>query len=302
MSNLGTAIICLLAACGVTQITGGYDLNSAAAPPVFHGTTGNCADTVTPPSTAVSAGFTNLAFCDDFDSLSTIDVNSTGAPGYNWYTRLPFDRGRTPQSFYSVSDSFLAVTAPNSINFALTTMDPHTGNGNAWIFGYFEARLSFDPNAVPTAGGWPAWWANSARHLHNDTRYTSNPYVELDFFECPPKRTEFAGTIHQWEDSGKTHHQNANAIAPVSVNWAKWHTVGVLWVPGKVVWYLDGRELIEQRYSTNGLPRPSARAIDKGPQLPGLFSSLDTDKPGEQMILGSAQGWPLNVDWIRVWH
>jgi beta-glucanase (GH16 family) len=304
MPNLGAAIICLVAACGVTQLIGGYDLDSAAvASPDFRGTTGNCAAAAKAPSTAAAAGFGKLVFCDDFDSLSTIDVNTTGAPGYNWYTRLPRGEGRTPQSDYSISNSVLAITAPDSYNFAITTKDVQSGNGNSWTFGYFEARLCFDPNAVPTASGWPAWWGNSAHHLRYDTRYKKGQYIELDFFEAPPKaRTEFAGTLHQFKNNGAIHYQNSNNIPPVSVNWAKWHTVGVLWVPGRVDWYLDGKRLIEQQYSANAQPRPLARTMVKGPQPAGLFSSLDTEMLGEQMILGSAQGWPLNVDWVRVWH
>lgn len=304
MSSLRIAIVCLITACGATQVIGGYNFVSAAdTSPVFQGTTGNCTASANAPSPAAAAGFTKTVFCDDFDSLSTIDVNTTGAPGYNWYTRLPRREGRTPQSDYSVANSVLSVTAPNTYNFALTSMDVQTGNGNAWTFGYFEARLSFDPNAAPKSGGWPAWWSNSAYHLRYDPPGHSGHYMELDFFEGNTTvRTQFAGTLHEWANNGAIHYQNSNYIPPVKVNWANWHTVGVLWVPGKIDWYLDGKKLEEQKYSANGLPQPLARTMIRGPEPVGLFSSLDTEKLGEQMILGSAQGWPLNVDWIRVWH
>ena len=38
-----------------------------------------------PPSIARARGYNRLFFVDDFNSLSTIDVNQTFGPNFNWY-------------------------------------------------------------------------------------------------------------------------------------------------------------------------------------------------------------------------
>jgi len=304
MSNLGTAILCLIAAGGVTQIVSGYHLQPAAAarPPV-QGTTSNCTAAAEAPSVAAEAGFSKLVFCDDFDSLSTIDVKTTGAPGFNWYTRQPFGRGRTPESDYSVANSVLSVTDNNNYNWGIASMDPKTRSGNAWTFGYFEARLSIDPDAAPNGPGWPAWWADSAYHFCYESRDSPEPFAELDFVEVPEaRRTAFAGTLSEWANGMAVHYRNSNNFPRVNVNWAQWHTVGVLWVRGRVTWYLDGRPVIVQEYSASSNPRPHSFSSSHSQEHAGLFAKLDSERLGELMILGSASGWPLNVDWVRVWH
>lgn len=304
MSNLGTAILCLMSACGVTQLVSGYQPEFAAvAPPVLEGTTSNCAAGERAPAAAESAGFTKMVFCDDFDSLSTIDVHTTGAPGFNWYTRMPFNRGRTSETDYSVSNSVLSVTDDDNYNWGIASIDPKTGSGKAWNFGYFEARLSFDPNAAPDGPGWPSWWADSAYHFRYETQDTGGLFEELDFLEVPrANRQAFAGTLHEWAQGMAVHYRNSENYARASVNWGQWHTVGVLWVRGSVIWYLDGKPVIKQQYSQHAPPRPIGLQKGTIPSPAGVFAELDSERLGEFMILGSAKGWPLNVDWVRVWH
>jgi beta-glucanase (GH16 family) len=303
MSGLRIAIVCLMAACGVTHFNGANN-PQPAAPPAVQGTTSNCTAEAQAPSAAAAAGFTKLAFCDDFDSISTIDADTTGAPGYKWYTRQPFGRGRTPQSDYSVADSVLTITDDNGVNFGITTMDTQTGNGSAWNFGYFEARISSDLKTAPEmANGWPSFWSNSAYHLLRETPQTGGTFAELDFFENPRNDVNgFAGTINEWDKANSIHYRNANVLAHVSVDWRQWHTVGVLWVRGRVTWYLDGKQILDQRYSPNGRPRPSAVEQHLYPVPSGTLSPLDDEKMGMQIILGSGKGWPMYVDWVRVWR
>src|SRR6185437_17158522 len=51
----------------------------SAADPIGSGK--NCSQ-IPAPAAAASAGYSNLAFCDDFNSEATIDVHGTGGPGY----------------------------------------------------------------------------------------------------------------------------------------------------------------------------------------------------------------------------
>src|ERR1035437_2728749 len=264
----------------------------------------NCESRGRIPPPAASAGFDHLVFCDDFDSISTIDVKGTGAPGFSWYTKLPFGGAQTLPSAYSVSHSVLTVTSTGYTgNWALTTRDPVTGNGHAWNFGFFEARVKFDPTLGPESQGWPSFWSLSAYH----TQYNNlDIWPELDFFEAytggeASYSGAFVGTLHQWQDSGSINYQNSNNFQSTSVDWNEWHVLGCLWVPGQITWYLDGNPLMTQQYSATAPPNPLANTAGGITPTPaGVFDVIDTQTM--QLIVGSSPGWPLNIDYVRVWQ
>lgn len=266
----------------------------------------NCGSGVQAPVPVFSVGFNHLVFCDDFDSASTIDVNATGNPGYSWYTKLPFGGAQTLPSAYSVSNSVLTVTSTGwTGNWALTTRDPITGNGNSWIYGYFEARIKFDPTLGPNSRGWPSFWSLSAYHTQFDNK---DIWSELDFFEAYTAgftnySGAFVGTLHDWRNGGSINYQNSNNWQPQSVNWNQWHTIACLWTEDKITWYLDGKALMSQGYSATAPPNPLANSSGGTTPTPaGVFDIIDTQSLGIQLIVGSSPGWPMNVDWVRVWH
>src|ERR1035437_6710936 len=117
------------------------------------------------PSPAAEAGYNTLTFDDEFDSLKTIDVNATKQQGYNWYTDLPFSGGKTLPPAYSISDGVLTVTSTGwTANWALSSFSPGGNVGHSFQYGYFEARMRFDPALGPKSEGWPAFWSLSAGH------------------------------------------------------------------------------------------------------------------------------------------
>jgi beta-glucanase (GH16 family) len=184
-------------------------------------------------------------------------------------------------------------------------MDPLTGNGNAWTFGYFEARISFDASQQPNSTGWPSFWAISADFIHNHKVNEQDQHTELDFFEATKRPGgRFAGTLHDFRNGLDIDYFNADHISPKEVNWAQWHIVGCLWVAGRVTWFLDGAPILTaQSYYANKPPNPLAktgRGINPTPA--GVFHSLDMEKDGMQVIVGSEPGYPLQIDWVRVWH
>jgi len=263
-----------------------------------------CSSASAPPPPAANYGLSVLAFCDDFDSTSTIDIKGTGIAGFQWYTNLPFGWGKTKPPAFTISQSVLTVTSSvKGSNWALTTRDPITGNGNSWRFGYFEARISFNPGLVSQSAAWPAFWGMSSNKLqHNDIR----EYSELDFFEALVVSEEhvdgFLGTIHDWQDGMNIDYFNQNDWQETHTDWSQWHTVGVLWVPGSVTWYLDGNPLMSQLYWSNSGPSPSAIGANVVyPTPPGIFSNIDDDPMGQQIVIGSDPNWPLMIDWVRVW-
>lgn len=267
----------------------------------------NCQPSVHVPEPAATAGFDRLTFCDDFDSLSSIDVNGTGAPGFNWYTKLPFSPGRTLPSAYSISDSVLTVTSTGyTANWGLTTRDPVTGYGRAFNFGYFEARIKFDPSLAPDSRGWPSFWSLDAYH----TEYNNdNTWAELDFFEAytgghASYRGEYLGTIHQ-EFPHRPGYENVPGdwyVPKPAVNWNSWNIIGCLWQQGQVTWYLNGNVVITQSYSAVAPPKPPPPAPHNmpTPDSTGIYKVLDSDLM--QLIVGSSPGWPLQIDYVRVWQ
>jgi hypothetical protein len=58
-----------------------------------------------------------------------------------------------------------------------------------------------------------------------------------------------------------------------------------------------------QQYSANEPPNPLANTSGGITPTPaGVFDILDTAPLGEQVIVGSSPGWPMNIDYVRVWQ
>ena len=294
-------IISLVAGCGANKAA----IIGSSTPQQQDGVGTACSPLANPPEPAASYGFSVLTFCDDFDSIKTIDVNGTGDSGFKWYTNLPFGWGQTKPQAYSVSQSVLTVTSTGqTYNWGLTTRDPVTGNGESWRFGYFEARIAFDPEPPPQSTGWPSFWGISVSKIqHQDI----SQYAELDFFEAgnwPGVRHDgLFGTIHDWQNDMSINYWNNNNTQETYTDWSQWHVVGVLWAPGIVTWYLDGNPLMTQQYWSDKQPFPQAYTVGGiSPTPPGTFSDLDVDALGQQIVVGSDPNWPMQIDWVRVWH
>lgn len=261
----------------------------------------------TPPPGAAQVGYTQLVFYDDFDSIRTIDVKGTCQPGYHWYVDRPvWGSGVTQPSAYRVFNSVLTVSSTgDTASWALASFSPRGGAGHSFKYGYFEARIRFDPTLGSTSKGWPAWWSLSTRHSR-----VNNPdhWAELDFFEAytggkGEYQGAFVGTVHDWADSSKKHFQNSNNWQPLpkSTDFKQWHTYGCLWRPGEITWYFDDAPLMSQAYSESAPPNPPANGTTT-PTPPGVFSILDREPEGMLLILGSGPEWPMDVDWVRVWQ
>jgi hypothetical protein len=258
------------------------------------------------PAAASAAGFTRLKFDDEFRSYNTIDTATTGNEGFNWYTDRPFGGSPVLRSAYNIKDGILTLTnTGRSQGWALSTYSVKTGKGHGFRYGYFEARIKFDPSKGATSSWFPTWWSFSINHAKtNDPSH----WAELDFFEAYTGGFSnwdgsFFGTVHDWADDSRTHYQNANNYQPStkSADYTKFHTYGCLWKPGEITWYFDGRALMTQKYSATATPDPLANGTTT-PTPAGVFSILDTDPLGMLLILGSCEEWPMYVDWVRVWQ
>ncbi len=267
---------------------------------------------ITPPLPAVEAGYKKLVFNDDFNSISTIDVNGTEKPGYNWYVGLPFGGPDTKSSALSVSNSVLNLTnCPRNYNWAISSYCIKKDFGHTFRYGYFEAAIRFDPTLGKKSRGFPAWWSLSTYYSRVNKMFHSDHWAELDFFEAYKSGNndyngKFVGTVHDWADSSKIHYQNKNnqQLLPEKTDFNNWHTYGCLWMPGKVTWYFDGVALMTQYYSATlpPDPLPNAGSGSPSPAPAGTYTILDTDPQGMLLVLGSDPEWPIYVDWVRVWQ
>jgi len=262
---------------------------------------------ITAPLPAAKAGYNRLVFYDDFDSLRTIDVRGTGKPGYNWYVDRPvWGSGITEPSDYSVSNSVLTVSSTGHTgSWALSSFSPKGNTGHSFKFGYFEARIRFDPKLGKSSKDWPAWWSLSTLHSRLNNM---DHWAELDFIEAytgghADYSGAFVGTVHDWANGSKTHYQNSNNWKPLpkSTDFNQWHTYACLWRLGEITWYFDGNALMTQTYSATAPPNPLANGTST-PTPAGVFSILDTEAEGMLLILGSDPEWPMYVDWVRVWQ
>jgi beta-glucanase (GH16 family) len=257
------------------------------------------------PIQAENVGYKNLTFNDDFNSINTIDTAGSKKTGYNWYIDPAIwgDDNAIP-SAYKVSNSVLTVTNSGHYtgNWTLSSFSSRGNVGHSFRYGYFEARIRFDPTLGKKGRGFPAWWSLSTYHSRVNNM---DHWAELDFFEAytgglSEYEGAFVGTVHDWADSSKKHYQNSNNWQPLpkETDFTQWHTYGCLWEPGKITWYFDDKPLMTLTYSATALPNP----IGNPPAPVGTYFILDRDPEGLLLILGSDTEWPLDVDWVRVWQ
>ncbi len=251
------------------------------------------------PSPAAQADFNRLSFHDDFTSLASIDVTATGKTGYRWYTDTPFG-WKDPLPHLSLTGQGLLIRPQagryNNGTWSISTVSPTTGVGTGFRFGYFEARMRFDPKLALGKKGWPSFWAMSRPRVVDDSTIR---YAEIDFFESTDNGTRFNASLHDWQPSGiRQFHDTMNTAThelAQRFDAHQWHVFGCLWKPGSVSWYLDNHHLLTQRYSSTGVPLPNAENHPSG-----TYSITDAHE--QMVILGSAQGWPIEVDWVRIWQ
>ena len=122
---------------------------------------------------------------------------------------------------------------------AVTTLDKWTQT-----YGYFEARIK-----RPSARGlWPAFWMMPDRGPGAGDiwarRTTSKGGMEIDIWEhlteWGPGRYNIAA---HWDGYERDHKQWGNAHTYHLPTEDGWHHFGLLWEPGKLTWYCDGRKV-----------------------------------------------------------
>ncbi|HIW29540.1 MAG TPA: family 16 glycosylhydrolase [Candidatus Luteococcus avicola] len=252
-----------------------------------------------PPALAASAGFTDLVFDDQFDT-ATIDLSGKGGAGFKWYTDLPFSWGRVAADEFSIADSVLTLNPRvERANWTLATVSAATGHGTAFTRGLFQARLKFSRPVVAKPSGWPAFWSISREHMVDGL---APSWSELDFFEVEGSNQRRApkviGTVHDWRAKEPRHVQNPNNVSSHRADYDRWHLAECLWTSGAICWFLNGKQIAEVAYG-----RAATRPVPDAPAAAAASAFRTMDRPGEgmTMVIGTGPGWPLHLDWVRVW-
>ena len=107
-------------------------------------------------------------------------------------------------------------------------------------------------------------------------------FTEIDFFETWGH--VYSGTPGSWQINiyGDARAFHTTGFLPASSRhaWnAEWHTLGMLWQPGLMTFFMDNQQVWQQAYTS-------------------AQSSIDSQSLF--LILGTGRDWLVNVDWVRV--
>jgi glycosyl hydrolase family 16 len=232
-----------------------------------------------------------LAFADEFDRL---DLSPDGRGVHEWYEGVWFNHQHPSSQSISAANSMLCLKwgrGQGAVDTSITTFSPHAQNYAAWRYGYFEARLRWDV----AKGAWPALWLipvedATGQDIYDGTKESG----EIDIFEGQGDHPHvFYGTLHDWVNL-RDHASRNNAFSlPNNMDFSQFHTYGLLWTPGKVIWYLDNQPLHSE--STPAI-------FDRQHFFLVLSMQEGEDWKAGNLSHVTASSMTLNVDWVRVWQ
>lgn len=247
-------------------------------------------------------GITSLIFSDDFNTMDVIDIEDSGKEGYKWYVDRPWGAVTLNTDDYSIQNGILSIHAAKpTYNYGLATYHPINKLGFTYNKGYMEIRFRIPRprENEETEKGVPAIWALPTTKLADKAA----EWVELDWMEYWGITEDRAGgyytiSMHEVNLEGTLHFKNSNA-AYTGLGDGEWHTMGWLWEEGQFIAYLDGKVVMFQSYSKDGVPMPKHNVF-KGKDRKGVYSMLD-----EQLmpiIVGGSKANPMELDYVRVWN
>lgn len=292
------------------------------------------------PANPGNAGYA-LVFDDEFSSPNTIDINNTGAAGYNWYARDPFGNATSPSYIKVTGGALTLLQSNNNFSFGIATAAP-ASNADGFIgrtFGggaYYEARIKFNPaNVNPAVTNWPSFWSDSVEFVANNSRWTAHwpgqaagydHFVEDDFFEYDLGTTgAYNGAIYDWYgttgqcggtwycdinnnpnggNGGTSAFTNSEPSVPSGTDWTQYHTIGQLWVAGNAA---NGFHGYIQDYF-DGVPNTDKVTwIDSGTGTPPpsgtfQFSVMDQQHMWVALGTGTTNNIGFTIDWVHVWQ
>lgn len=243
-------------------------------------------------------------YADEFDGAALDTTHWT--PRLPWIGPIPWELQRYNDRNVSVHDGHLVIHCEKQTGHlydnpawperdyttgAVTTHDKWT-----WHYGYAEARMRL-PRAL---GLWPAFWTMPDRgatrpdgtaRTKGERRDTTGDGMEFDIMEhvtrFGPFRYNIAG---HWDGYGKDHRSVGTSRTYSRADADGWIVSGLLWEPGRLSWYCNGRKI-----GTWADPRVgSAPATLKFTVQMGGWAGNEVDD--------SALPADFEIDWVRVWQ
>ncbi len=262
------------------------------------------------PALAQASGYNKLIFSDDF-ATANVDTAYTGNYGYKWYlTDLTGVAGDA--SDYTLTDDGILLAADNMrYNWLLCTMDGRTAAGwRGFTHGYLEFRTRFNHNKdadAPAGVKGPAVWSFPPETI-SSAAGTLDRHIEMDWMEYWGDAygdMYWTVTMHdQINPSGTQHINNGKSYGvhgdKFDIGDGEWHTVSYSWSEGVLVAYVDGVQCFSQTWSQDGSETYPATTVRTGEARADALSPLDSQL--SPLILAGSKGWPLEIDYIRVWQ
>ncbi len=167
----------------------------------------------------------------------------------------------------------------------------HTYDRWAQRYGYFEARMK-----LPTAPGlWPAFWMMPDRGNRADPQGkrqdTANGGMEFDIMEHLTRwgRGRYNIAMH-WDGYDKDHKSLGSDKVYVQPDQDGFITAGLLWTPGSVVYYCNGREVL----------RWDSPRISNVPEI--LMFTLPMGGWDNSPLEDARLPADFVIDYVRVWQ
>jgi hypothetical protein len=268
---------------------------------------------ISPPPQAVGAGYTTLAFDDEFTSDSiSYNGSYSGSGTPKWYTctastttsqlyisngvcnflKPPLNNGANIQTDPNPYSSTAAQSTPSSIKQG-------SGQGVNFTYGYFEASMAFPASGATDGIGWPTFFMTNT--YVPGTAAVVFPHNEIDILEYQPVNGggstgpgNITSTVHQWLSSGAPGNGNTQITKPGGFNSANYNTYGCLWTPTTITFYLNNVASV----MPNG-----QNPVHLAGTFTGSIAPFPSGVLGDNVVLGtSSVGWPMTVDWVRIWQ
>lgn len=204
--------------------------------------------------------------------------------------RTPCDAGKP--NIYVGTDGFLHIVARKNALGQYTSARIKTEGLASFQYGRMEARIK-----IPSGQGlWPAFWM-----LGNSIDEVGWPKCgEFDIMENIGREpTIIHGSIHGHGFTGTSigFPYTARGGLPFS---SGFHTFGLIWVPGRVEYYVDRPSNVYASFTPTSLPPGAVWPFDKGKFFFILNLAVGGDWPGAPDL---ATHFPAEmlVDYVRVW-
>jgi hypothetical protein len=286
--------------------------------------TGDCDPRIV-PANAAAAGLTHLAFCDDFKNPQVSLELSDRLSGEDkkWSRQQPFAYLHPEEDRVADRSSYV-FNADGTMTFEPQGLSPTVKANYLWsafkrddetIGGfyidrepggsYLEIRWKY-PELLTYPNHFPAFWSMDLCNLFykNVPERYCNRHVELDVFEYMTGREVTAS--HYWADDKSlepeqpSHYKitTCSRVAPDSIDRTTLHKNAVqVGSNGSFIRYYQNDATLLKEFTPSSACRIMDTTLSDGT---GSFL-LQLSKGRYAIVLGTGPGYPITVDYVRVW-